>query len=326
MTDAPQGIAATHSDPRRPANFAEFWRETLAELAHIPTEWERIPNAQPAPPGYHVDWLRFSSWGDTLAYGWLAAPDTKDTPHLPGYVWLPGYSLGSPPPGPESLYPGVVTLGLNLHGNPPDTPYQHPHVQNADYITQGVDAPETYIFRAMLCHALMGLRVLAEQPEVDKRRLFVGGMSQGGGLALVVAALDKNVQLCLADMPWLCDLDRALALAPDHPQRGSRRPPDSRVYIRDYARAHPDRAAQVYETYRYFDPLSHAPDIQCPTQLSAGGRDPSCRPPTIYSVYNQLTCPKDILYLPRTGHDIVPAQHEFHAKWVQDLQEKPSHA
>ena len=326
MTDAPPDIAATHSDPRLPARFAEFWRDTLDALAHVPTEWERIPNAQPAPPGYTVDWLRFSSWGDTLAYGWLAVPDTQDAVRLPGYLWLPGYSLGNPPPGPESLYAGVVTFGLNLHGNPPDTPYVHPHTQNADYITLGIDSPETYIFRAMICHALMGLRVLGQQEEVDERSLFVGGMSQGGGLALVVAALDNTVKLCLADMPWLCDPGLSLALAPDNTQRGSRRPPDSRVLIRDYARAHPERAALVYETYRYFDPLSHAASIQCPTQMSAGGRDPSCRPPTIYSVYNALTCPKDILYLPHTGHDIVPAQHEFHAKWVQHLTGEHPHA
>lgn len=97
----------------------------------------------------------------------------------------------------------------------------------------------------------------------------------------------------------------------------SARYPDARGLIADYAEAHPERAAQVYQTYAYFDPLSHAADVRCPTQMSAGGRDPSCKPPTIYAVYNELKCAKEMLYLPTTGHDIVPAMRQAHADWVQ---------
>ena len=62
-------------------------------------------------------------------------------------------------------------------------------------------------------------------------------------------------------------------------------------------------------------------EIRCPTQISAGGRDPSCKPPTIYAVYNELVCTKEMLYLPQTGHQIVPAMHTAHAKWVEQLAE-----
>jgi cephalosporin-C deacetylase-like acetyl esterase len=50
--------------------------------------------------------------------------------------------------------------------------------------------------------------------------------------------------------------------------------------------------------------------------MSAGGRDPSCRPPTIFAVCNAITAPKEMLYLPETGHEIVPAMHTSHASWV----------
>ncbi len=324
QTLTPQALEEIRSDPQRPADFAEFWGRTLGELALVPLEWERIPNVQPAPDGWRVDWLRFSSWADTLIYGWLAVPDgAAPSRQSAGYVWLPGYSWGSPPPGPESLYPGVVTLGLNLHGSLPDTPYNHPFTEHREYITQGIDAPDTYIYRGIICHILRALDVLAAQPEVHSGRLIVGGMSQGGGLALIASALAPQVKLCLADMPWLCDIDRALSLIDR--ARYARLPhlriPDGRVLVEDYANVHPERRGQIFQTYRYFDPLSHAQDIRCPTQVSAGGRDPSCRPPTIYSVYNALTCPKEMLYLPNTGHEIVPAQHDAHAKWVSQLQD-----
>ena len=202
----------TRAEVRRPADFDLFWQGVRAELADVPLEWERLPNAGGETHTHRVDWLRFSALGDTLIYGWLAVPK-----HLPaagnrGYLWLPGYSLGNPPPGPESLYPDTLTLGLNLHGSTPDTPYAHPSASGQDYITQGIESPHTYIYRPIVAHCLRALEVLAGQPEVSPDRLLVGGMSQGGGLALVTAALSPRARLCLADMPWLGALDLALSL------------------------------------------------------------------------------------------------------------------
>jgi len=306
----------------RPADFDAFWQSVRAELADVPLEWERLPGAGGETATHTIDWVRFSSLDEFLIYGWLAVP--KNAPsigEMRGYLWLPGYSLGSPPPGPEALYPDTVTLGLNLHGLTLDTPYTHPSLANADYITQGIESPQTYIYKRIVAHCLRALDVLAAQAEVSADKLMVGGMSQGGGLALVTAALAPQVKLCLADMPWLGALDLALSLLDrdKYKRRGAARYPDGRGLIADYAEAHPDVAGQVYQTYRYFDPLTHAPDIHCPTQVSAGGRDPSCKPPTIYAVYNALTCEKEMLYLPGTGHEIVPAMHTAHQSWVQRL-------
>ncbi len=314
-------LEQTHAEVKRPADFEAFWAEVKSDLAAVPADWERLPGAGSETETHTVDWVRFSSLGDMLIYGWLAVPkqlaeQTKNR----GYLWLPGYSLGSPPPGPESLYPDTVTLGLNIHGHQPNTPYQHPSVSGADYITEGIELPHSYIYRKIIDHCLRALDVLAAQPEVSPERLIVGGMSQGGGLSLVTAALAPEVKLCLADMPWLCALELALSLLDRSKYKKSlARYPDARGLIADYAEAHPEIAAQVYQTYAYFDPLSHASNIRCPTQVSAGGRDPSCKPPTIYAVYNELACEKEMLYLPATGHDIVPAMHDAHAKWVQEI-------
>lgn len=313
-------LEETRAEVKRPTDFAAFWDGVKAELAGVPADWERLPGAGGETATHTVDWLRFSSLADTLVYGWLAVPKSPtERGGSRGYLWLPGYSLGNPPPGPEALYPDTVTLGLNLHGNLPDTPYKHPSVSGADYITSGIESPQTYIYRQIVGHCLRALDVLAAQPEVSGERLIVGGMSQGGGLALVTAALAPQVNLCLADMPWLCALELALSLLDrdKYKKMSAGRYPDARGLFADYADARPEIAEQVYRTYAYFDPLSHAAAIRCPTQMSAGGRDPSCKPPTIYAVYNALVCEKEMLYLPTTGHDIVTAMHDAHANWVQ---------
>ena len=305
----------------RPADFDAFWVGVKSTLAEAPADWERLVGAGGETDTHVIDWLRFSSLNDALVYGWLAVPKRLPAPSgNRGFLWLPGYSLGNPPPGPEALYPDTLTLGLNIHGNLPDTPYQHPSLSGADYITQGIESPQTYVYRAIVGHCLRAREVLARQPEVSPERVAVGGMSQGGGLALVTAALDASIKLCLADMPWLCALELSLSLLDRAKyQQKSLRYPDGRGLIADYADAHPEKAAQVYQTYAYFDPLSHAANVRCPTQVSAGGRDPSCKPPTIYAVFNELVCEKEMLSLPLTGHDIVPAMREAHGKWVERI-------
>ena len=102
-------------------------------------------------------------------------------------------------------------------------------------------------------------------------------------------------------MPWLCDLDRALSLIDRTATPTGGASPTGGRSIEDYAEAQPELREQIFRTYRYFDPLSHAADIRCPTQMSAGGRDPSCRPPTIFAVYNEITAEKEMLYLPDDG-------------------------
>ncbi len=316
-----EALEETRSEPRRPADFRQFWRHTQDTLADTPMEWERVPDEAASTPTLTVDWIKFPSLYGRTVYGWLAVPESVPPTGGRGFLWLPGYSLGNPPPGPECLYPDAVTLGLNLHGNLPNTPYVHPYEQGREYITQGIESPETYIFRGIVCHCLRALDVLAAQPEVAAGSVMVGGMSQGGGLALVTAALAAhNTALCLADMPWLCDLDRALSLIDRARYTNGRRVPDGRALIEDYALQNPELREQIFGTYRYFDPLSHAADIRCPTQVSAGGRDPSCRPPTIFAVYNAIPAPKEMLYLPNTGHEIVPAMHKAHEKWVNQWQ------
>ena len=319
MSNTP--LEQTRAAVNRPIDFDAFWQGVLAQLAEVPLEWERLPGAGGETATHTIDWLRFSSLDDLLIYGWLAVP--KRLPHggSRGYLWLPGYSLGNPPPGPEALYPDTLTLGLNLHGNLPDTPYVHPSLSGADYITSGIDSPHTYLYRRIIAHCLRALEILASQGEVSPERVMVGGMSQGGGLALVTAALSPQVRLCLADMPWLGALELALFLLDRDKYRRMKtgRYPDARGLIADYADMHPDHAAQIYETYSYFDPLSHAAQIACPTSVSAGGRDPSCKPPTVYAVYNELVCRKEMLFLPQTGHEIVPAMHKAHLNWVKDV-------
>jgi cephalosporin-C deacetylase len=310
-------LEALRSDVKRPEDFDAFWTEQLEALAAVPVEWERSERSTLTAETQKVETLKFLSVDGIWVHAWLTG-GYRETSRSAGLVYLPGYSWGNPPPDAHSVYDDVLTLGLNLHGHPSDHAYKHPRSVGGEYITQGIDSPHTYIYKNIILHCLRALEVLAQLDDVDPERVAIGGMSQGGGLSLICAALSSVPKLCFADMPWLCDLDRALSLLDPNRYKPGMPVPDSRNIIRQYANEHPEKADQVYKTYRYFDPLSHASNITIPVQCSAGGRDPSCRPPTIYSVFNEIPTEKEMLYLPNTGHEIVPAMRDAHDRWIRE--------
>ena len=148
---------------------------------------------------------------------------------------------------------------------------EHPGV-----LTRGVLDPETYYFRRLYVDAVRAVETAAAHPQVDADRVAVAGASQGGGLSLAAAALAPElVRLCHADIPFLCDIERAITLAPDAPY----------TELAAYLALHTDLEGAVARTLRYIDNALLAPRIRCRTLISCGLMDTSarrrrCSPPT----------------------------------------------
>ena len=78
-------------------------------------------------------------------------------------------------------------------------------------------------------------------------------MSQGGGLAFATAALDQRIDLCIADIPWLCDWVNYSTLV------------DTDDGMDRWMEAKKSRTEEsVLKTLSYFDTMNLADRIQCP--------------------------------------------------------------
>ena len=64
---------------------------------------------------------------------------------------------------------------------------------------------------------IRALDILCARPDVDAGRIGMTGISQGGGLALIVAALDARVRAVVSEAPFLCDIVRSAQLAETEP-------------------------------------------------------------------------------------------------------------
>jgi cephalosporin-C deacetylase-like acetyl esterase len=81
-------LQQTRAEVRRPVDFIDYWIRVKAELALVPVEWERLPGVGGETETHSVDWVRFSSLGDLVIYGWLTVLKVLPTGGCRGYLWL----------------------------------------------------------------------------------------------------------------------------------------------------------------------------------------------------------------------------------------------
>jgi cephalosporin-C deacetylase len=140
----------------------------------------------------------------------------------------------------------------------------------------------------------------ASLPGVDRDRIGVAGMSQGGALALAAAALcPELVRLCHADVPFLCDIERGLDVALDPPY----------TELVTYLAVHPELEERARLTLRYVDNALLATRIEARTLVSVALRDTVVPPSTVFAAFNAITAPKEIVVLPYADHSQVPTSH-----------------
>jgi cephalosporin-C deacetylase len=168
-------------------------------------------------------------------------------------------------------------------------------------MTRGIARPETYYFTRLFVDAARAVEVAADLDPIDAHRIAVCGVSQGGGLALAAAALRPDtVRVCHADLPFLCDFQRAVGLSPEYPYKE----------IADFLAQQVDLVPAALETLRYVDCALLARRITADCLLSVGLMDEICPPSTVFAAYNEITAPKDIAVYPFGVHDVPPSHLE----------------
>jgi cephalosporin-C deacetylase len=203
---------------------------------------------------------------------------------------------------------GYVVLAVDVRGQPggsvDNMVYSTGHAKG--WMTAGILDRNEYYYRGVYVDSVRALDFLAGREEVDMARVGLTGFSQGGGLSLVVAGLDRRPALSLPGMPFLCHFERPLQVSKAYPY----------WEFADYLRHYPDRADRVWETLSYFDNLNLAGQIECPVLLNVGLIDEICPPSTIFAVYNHLKAPKRIEVFPYHGHERPESHWQLQLHWA----------
>lgn len=112
-------------------------------------------------------------------------------------------------------------------------------------------------------------------------------------MALVAASLSQHGSVVLADVPFLSDFRRAVAITDSAPY----------TEIRVYCATYPDRVGSVFRTLSYFDVVNHARRVTAPSLFSVGLMDEVTPPSTVFAAFISLAGDHRIEVYEFNGHE-----------------------
>lgn len=300
------GYAPTyiHLLAEKPADFSTYWDRATLEA--------RISVVDlPQPP--KVDLARSTS--TVLVYevgimvdgveqfsGWLSVP--KFPGRYPGLLVLPSDRVRAIGPNPALADCGFVVLSIEPTG-------QSVRGRLTPIIAQASKEPakaDKFGLRAIVIRSLEAVTALSKVPQVDPNRLAVTGSGLGGGLSLLLAALDERIQAVASDVPYYCNIGAGVE-GEEWPYRE----------LADYIQQHPEQKTAVLKTLQYFDIANFASSVNCPALISIGINDTYSLPKNIVSVVNQLPAPHTLkVYIAR--HEGGGVQHwQEKMRWLTSI-------
>ena len=289
------------SSTSEPAGLDSFWRERIAEAeaAAQPVRLERhAPDAYGPTPVWDVEFS--GARGDRVRGWYLRPPGVPDDEPLPVVVTYIGYGGGRGIPVEHVLLPsaGLATLVMDTRGQggrwttgATGDGFVGPELSTV--MTRGITNPAGYYYTRLYTDAVRAVRTAAELPGADPGRIAVTGGSQGGALSLAAAALAPDlVRACAADVPFLCDIRRAVTLVDTNPYHE----------VAEFLSNHADLVDVALQTLDHIDNALLAARIQAPTWISVGLMDDICPPSTVFAAYNAVSAPKEMVVNPFGVH------------------------
>jgi len=276
-----------------PDDFDAFWARQKQRLAGTPwKEGVKREKVDVVNAKFDIYRLSVPAPGPRPATAHMlvpknAGPDAKVGVSLTfeGYGWG-----GRIWPNPDWYGTGEIVIGVNAHGFElgRDEEYNKEFERSVTakgmygFVREENEDPETTYFNGMILRGLRMIEYAKTLPEWDGKNLKVGGGSQGGFQALVMAGLDGDVTSADANVPWLCDMG-------------------GRAKLGRWGGWQPDYTAAL----EYYDPVHHAARIPetCKVYISRNGMgDVTCTPSGVYAVYNNVRGPKRMRMVQGSEH------------------------
>ena len=278
-----------------PKDFEAFWAKRKAELAAVPMTAELEEIASPTA-GARLYKVTIACAGPRPATGYLSVPAAEGK--YPATVGFHGYGASWGPNAtnpPHKVPTNSVYLLLSAHGFElgHDAAYYSEFRKSvgSNGYGHGFDPvqnarPETCYFGGMAWRVMRGMEYVKSRPEWNGRDLEVTGGSQGSLQAMWGAALVPGVTVARIFIPWLCDVGGT-----------------------EDGRNHGDWYPKWAPGLDYYDQVNIARLIPktCRVDISRAGLGDYIAPPCgVAMMFNNLACPKRIVWVQGSTHGYVP--------------------
>jgi cephalosporin-C deacetylase len=298
-------------------DFEDFWSNTLKQARDVPLNPVREIYDYPSPFVKVFD-ISYNGFDDTRIHGWFIVPNFIHSDKYPCLIHYHAYgaSRGIPTDFMHWVSMGVAVLSVDCReqcGNTGNSArYSNGSVQSVS--CKGILDKDEYYYRAVYMDSIKAIDFACAQPEIDVTRIIVEGQSQGGGLGMVVSALDDRPWLAMVDIPSNSDLVSRV--------EGSH---GSFASVAEYLKVFPGHSEKAFETLSYFDTMNMADKIKCKVLASVGLRDNICPARMYFATYNRIQSSKEIYLYPFSEHERGGSVHgggslqeELKLRFLQD--------
>ena len=277
-----------------PDDLLNFWDNLKEQLAQIPIE--PIITFE-ADGDYSTSYrINLPIIDDRRVYGYISVPDGEGP--FPAVLQLPPFGSSPNIVNPDfhtAERTGCLAMSISIHNAEPDE--EDPQAYQPDIIN---DENMNY-YRYAILGAIRALDYLVSRDDYDGEHLAVMGVSQGGGLSLLLAGLDDRVKALAYSNPALC---QHTGLKYD---RASGFPYYLRKSEVEYGTQ--EHFDQTVAATKYYDAACIAKFYKGPSFGFIGYRDTICPPATSYAAFNQLPGPKILVQAREVGHH-HPAEYQ----------------
>lgn len=286
-----------------------FWERTIEEVNSTDFRYDKRERATFLSNAVAYD-VTFTGFAGTTIHGLYIKPSQMDGP-VPCLLQFPGYTM--PKSDPEQ-YAKWISMGISVfavdvrgQGGATGNTLGSSHGMVKGWVTEGILDLDHCYYKAIAVDNLRAMRWALEQPDIDTDRIAVLGGSQGGGLALLVAAFSPRVRCVVADIPNLCHMDWGVLYSTS-----------SLAEVAEFCRSFSEHTSTVLKNLSYFDMLNLADRIKVPVLMSVGLKDMVCMPETIFPVFHQIASEdKSLEIYPFSGHVVEPEQIRKAHRFIQ---------
>ncbi|PWW05736.1 cephalosporin-C deacetylase [Paenibacillus cellulosilyticus] len=295
IDEVTKSLYSYYPDLTRPDDFDQYWEDTIQQAKRVPLEPVRVKRDYPITNVEVYD-IQYCGMDETRIHGWFIVPSFLGKEKYPCIIHYHGFSnnRGEPADFMHWVMMGFAVLSVDCReqggktGNSASTTSGF----SSNLASKGVHNKYEYYYRYVYMDCMKAIDFACAQAEVDASRIVVEGGSQGGALAMAMAALDSRPVLAMVDVPSNSNLVRRVEGM--HGAFAS---------VAEYVKNHPERVDLVFDTLSYIDTMNMADRITCRVLASVALKDEVCPAEMYFATYNRIQSEKEIVIYPFNGHE-----------------------
>ena len=264
-----------------PSDFDSFWNGKKASLANVsPSPYITYHQGNMHSTTYKI---RLNNIDNRRVYGYLTIPNGGGP--FPAIINLPPYGDVPNLASPEvnlAEQAGVITLSISIHNVEP---------QQTDpnaYLPDNFENKDGNYYRWGILGAIQAINYIYTRSDFNGNDLGLAGVSQGAGLAAIVAGLDNRVKALMMSNPVLSQNSGL-----HHNRAGGF--PNYIQTSRNLAGTASHENATVSAT-RYYDAMFHAKRYQGPVYVNLSYEDLVTPAATGFATINQFPGKRILLH------------------------------